>query len=292
MKRIVGNEQYFTPNDVARACVERLDSVFPVESFDRIVEPSAGDGAFLRFLPPTTVAIDIEPQADNINRADFLTWMPEPLANQAGRTLVLGNPPFGQRAALAMAFISHAATFADVIAFILPMSFNKYTFRDRVPAHFHLVDSMNLTAAYDLARDPSSTPADTESRRTTVNTVFQVWEKRPEARAVAPRITEHPHFTMRHAHLAWTTEDQRAELRRSHDFAIAQVGSNFAPKDVDSVTKGSHWFVHGLVPGVRDVFERLDFSHLAGMNTAHTSLSKRDIIEAYSRALETGPSSG
>lgn len=292
MKRIVGNEQYFTPDDVARSCVDRLGTLFPIDSWDRIVEPSAGDGAFLRFLPPTTVAIDIAPQADNIVSADFLTWMPEPLPNPAGRTLVIGNPPFGQRAALAMAFITHAATFADVIAFILPMSFNKYTFRDRVPTHFHLVDSLNLTVAFDVTTDSVSTRADTGSRTTTVNTVFQVWEKRPEARAIAPRITEHPHFTMRHAHLAWTTEEQRAELRRSHDFAIAQVGSNFAPKDVDSVTKGSHWFVRGRVPGVRDVFERLDFSHLAGMNTAHTSLSKRDIIEAYSRALENGPSSG
>ncbi|MEY4457518.1 MAG: hypothetical protein RIS25_111 [Actinomycetota bacterium] len=291
MKRIVGNEQYFTPNDVARSCVERVDRLFPLSGFDRIVEPSAGDGVFLRFLPSSTIAVDIEPQSDSIVRADFVYWNPPSLTGAPSRTLVIGNPPFGQRAALAMSFIQHAAEFADVIAFILPMSFNKYTFQDRVPRNFHLVESTNLTVAYDVAAQENESTPTPKPRAVTVNTVFQVWEKRAEARAVAPRITPHPDFTMKHAHLAWTTEAQRQELRDAHDFAIAQVGANFAPKDVDSVTKGSHWFVRGMVPGVREVFERLDFSHLSGMNTAHTSLSKRDIIEAYSRALETRPSS-
>ncbi len=292
MKRIVGKEQYFTPDDVARSCVERVDRLFAVSGFDRIIEPSAGDGAFLRHLPPTTIAVDIEPQSESMVRADFVTWAPPPLPRPDARTLVIGNPPFGQRAALAMAFILHAAEFADVVAFILPMSFNKYTFQDRVPRNFHLVESTNLTVAYDVSAADVAGPGTPDAPRTiTVNTVFQVWEKRPELRAVTPRVSVHPDFTMKHAHLAWTTEAQRQVLRDTHDFAIAQVGANFAPKDVDAVTKGSHWFVRGLVPGVREVFERLDFSHLAGMNTAHTSLSKRDIIEAYSRALETRPSS-
>ncbi|MEY5017094.1 MAG: hypothetical protein RL431_143 [Actinomycetota bacterium] len=291
MKRIVGNEQYFTPDDVARSCVERVDRVFPLTGFDRIIEPSAGDGAFLRFLPQSTIAVDIAPQSDSIVRADFVSWSPAPVTGSPSRTLVIGNPPFGQRAALAVSFIQHAAEFADVIAFILPMSFNKYTFQDRVPRNFHLVESTDLMVAYDVTAQEDSAAPGSKPRTVTVNTVFQVWEKRSEARALAPRVSSHPDFTMKHAHLAWTTEAQRQELRDTHDFAIAQVGANFAPKDVDSVTKGSHWFVRGVVPGVRDVFERLDFSHLSGMNTAHTSLSKRDIIEAYSRALETRPSS-
>ena len=36
---------------------------------------------------------------------------------------VLGNPPFGYRAWLALAFINHSAIFADYIGFILPMAF-------------------------------------------------------------------------------------------------------------------------------------------------------------------------
>jgi hypothetical protein len=39
------------------------------------------------------------------------------------------------------------------------------------------------------------------------------------------------------------------------------------------------------VPGVRERFERLDFGFLDGMNTAHTSLSKKDIIAAYEKVV-------
>jgi len=36
---------------------------------------------------------------------------------------VIGNPPFGYRACLALAFVNHAARFADYIVMILPMGF-------------------------------------------------------------------------------------------------------------------------------------------------------------------------
>ena len=271
VKRIVGNEQYFTPNDVARQCVDRLDALYPLSSFDLIVEPSAGDGSFAALLPNSAIALDIDPQSDDIVRADFLTWQ----APESHRALVIGNPPFGARAKMAMEFIAAAARFADVLAFILPMSFNKYTFRDRVPREFHLVDSVDIPGRYLVGGD-----------ETMVNTVFQIWERRDILRERTVATTNHPDLVMKHAHLSRTTDMEREALRRDFDFAIAQVGANFAPKDVDIVTKGSHWFVRGTVPGVRQVFERLDFSGLERMNTAHTSLSKRDIIEAYVRALE------
>lgn len=276
MKRIVGNEQYFTPDDVARQCVDRVAALYPLDTFDLIVEPSAGDGAFTRHLPARAVAVDIDPQTDTIVRADFRAWQ----APAATRALVIGNPPFGARAKLAVEFIAAATRFAEVVAFILPMSFNKYTFQNRVPANFHLVDTTDMTSRYLVGGD-----------ETVVNTVFQIWERRDVPRERPVAITNHPDLVMKHAHLSRTTETEREALRRDFDFAIAQVGANFAPKDVDTVTKGSHWFVRGTVPGVHEVFERLDFSGLERMNTAHTSLSKRDIIEAYVRALEIQPSS-
>ena len=35
----------------------------------------------------------------------------------------MGNPPFGYRAWLSLAFLNHAASFADYIGFIVPMGF-------------------------------------------------------------------------------------------------------------------------------------------------------------------------
>lgn len=272
VKRVVGSEAFFTAPELAQQCVEFVQRSFPIEDFDLIVEPSAGDGVFLRQLPQgRSIGIDVSPQGPDVLKADFLSWVPP----REGRILVIGNPPFGQRAALAVRFIQHAATFADVIAFVLPRSFNKETFQFRVPLQFHLIDSFQP----DL-------PFRTASGKATIKTVFQVWERGNNPRQHVRRPTSHPDFAMVHAHLSRTSDSALAQLRGASDFTIAQVGQDFRPRDAGSVTRGSHWFVTGRVPGVREVFARADYTFLADMNTAHTSLSRADIVQAYYQALD------
>lgn len=273
MKRTVRGEAYWTAPALARRCVEFAAATVPFEGFDLVVDPSAGRGAFLTLLPPEKrVALDLRPQHPEVRRGDFLSWSPP---RTAGRTLTIGNPPFGSRAALAMAFIARAATYSDAFAFVLPRSFNKYTFQNRVPADFHLL------ASFDCDQFCGE-----DGRPKAVRAVFQVWERRPYPRPRVEPDASHPHFAMRHRHLSRTSPDEIARVRREFDFAIAQVGRNFRPKDVDAVTRGSHWFIKALVPGVRPRFDLLDFGFLAEMNTAHTSLSKRDIVRAYQAVLD------
>lgn len=276
MKRTVDKEQYFTPPELAQECISLVDQLYGLDKFDLIVEPSAGDGSFLNFLPKkVSIGVDIAPQAPNIIKSDFLQWLPEKLKANS-KVLTIGNPPFGARASLALKFIDHAAVFSDVIAFVLPMSFNKYTFQNMLAANLHLVKSIDCADVYM-----------TPSGSMKVNTVFQIWERRLEARKKIERKMNHPHFNMRHAHLSRTSPDELVELRNKFEFAVAQVGSNFAPKDPLSLDKGSYWFVAPLVQGVRERFARMDFSHLDGKNLAHKSLSKSDIIEAYEVVLAT-----
>lgn len=82
--------------------------------------------------------------------------------------------------------------------------------------------------------------------------------------------------------------DLLIKLRNEYDFTIPQVGT-FTLKDSDVVDRGSHWFIQPCSPVVREIFERLDFTFLAGMNTAHASLSKADIVQAYEQALKRYP---
>ena len=271
MKRTVENEAYFTSVRVAQQCVDFVGRTFPLSSFDVVIEPSAGDGAFLNLLPEVArIGVDIAPQSAGVVEADFLQWEPP----TSGRVLTIGNPPFGARASLAVKFISHAATFSDVIAFILPMSFNKYTFTNRVPLNFHLVNSMNVSDDFSL--DGQNVP---------INTVFQIWEKRDELRTKQIGARTHPDFEMRHAHLSRVTAQQLRELR-TYDFAIAQVGNNFAPRNPETIAKGSYWFVRAKAPQVEERFDHLDFTFLDGMNLAHKSLSKADIIAAYENVVK------
>jgi hypothetical protein len=58
------------------------------------VEPSAGSGRFLPFMPTENyIAMDVEPMEDTIVKADFLDWKPD----TTKKYIVVGNPPFGLR---------------------------------------------------------------------------------------------------------------------------------------------------------------------------------------------------
>jgi len=63
----------------------------------------------------------------------------------------------------------------------------------------------------------------------------------------------------------------------------------FRPRPVHEVVAGSHWFVKARRPGVLETFRRLDFSFLKGMNLSFTSLSKKDIVQAYEAARRHQP---
>jgi hypothetical protein len=61
-------------------------------NWDRIIEPSAGAGAYLKYLPENTLAYDIAPEASNIIESDYR----EVKLPYMERSLVIGNPPFGR----------------------------------------------------------------------------------------------------------------------------------------------------------------------------------------------------
>jgi len=268
MKRTVFAEKFYTAAVTVERCLAALELASPLGGFDLVVEPSAGAGAFFERVPVgKRFGLDIAPEHPEVVRGDFLEWQPD-AANR--RILTIGNPPFGQRAALAVAFIKHAALFSDVIAFILPRSFQKYTFQNRVPKNFHLLTAFECNEF----EKPNGQPI-------TVNSIFQIWEKRAELRAAPNQPTTHPDFEMRHAHLSRTPPPTLERLCTDYEFAIPQVGSQFQPRSPRSLSKGSYWFIKPNLPGVQDTFSRLDFSFLDGMNTAHKSLSKSDIIAAY-----------
>lgn len=272
MKRVVDKEQFYTSKDFAISCVRLLDSHFPLNRFGSIVEPSAGTGVFVDVLESFKVeAIDIDPRHPKVEQCDFLAWLP----TLTPPVLFVGNPPFGQRSSLAVRFMERACELGDVVAFILPRSFRKYTFINRIDPYFHLVEQID---GQDFV--------DTFGNEIEVKTVFQIWERRTTPRPKITTPTNHPDFLMRHAHLSRTSEAERNQLVQNYPFAIAQAGANFLPRDSTLITRGSWWFIAPRNPEVAERFYHLDFSFCDNMNIAHTSLSKGDIIRAYEEALE------
>ena len=273
-KRVVAEEQFYTPASLAGRCIDTLLRHCDFDDFDHLLEPSAGKGSFLDHLPADkTLAIDLEPKDPRIEKADFLDWSP-PLLH--GPILTVGNPPFGARAGLAVRFVERACSFSDIVAFILPRSFRKHTFLNRVPEHFHLQEQFDCDT-FELD----------SGEQTQVKTVFQIWKREPVPRSKIVLATSHSDFEMKHFHLSRTPPETLAQARADYDFAIAQVGSRFTPRDVADIDAGSYWFIKARVAGVRERFNALDFSFLEGLNTTFMSLSKKDIIAAYITAVDS-----
>jgi predicted RNA methylase len=121
-------DKFYTHPDIAKKFVDIIDNIFPLKNFDLILEPSAGNGNILQYLPENSIGLDIEPEAENIIKQDFFEYQSpyDPIFNNI-KIACIGNPPFGSgyMNPLAKAFFNHAATFSDLIAFIVPAKWNR-----------------------------------------------------------------------------------------------------------------------------------------------------------------------
>ena len=171
-------DSYFTSSDTAKRCMSIVNKVLPDEEYN-YVEPAAGEGAFYDLFP-SDIKIGIElhdRKREEFIRLDFLTWYPD----QEKKYVVVGNPPFGVRGAIALAFINRSLLFADYVAFILPMSFHsngKGSNMKRVQ-NGHLIHS-------EIMENESFFSPDT-NKYIKINSLFQVW-KRGIGKSLFPTI--------------------------------------------------------------------------------------------------------
>lgn len=111
-------DKYYTSDELAKYCVEKAIEVIGDKNITEFLEPSAGNGVFLKYLNKPYLAYDIEPEGEEIIKQDFLELK---LDYKEGRC-VIGNPPFGIRMNLAQKFFKKSVMVSDYIAFILPIS--------------------------------------------------------------------------------------------------------------------------------------------------------------------------
>ena len=178
----VGLDQFFTEPTAAKRCLDSLLAIIERDGANvrMFVEPSAGSGAFFRQLPEgKRIGLDIEPLCDGVSRRDFLEWEPETPFGLA----FVGNPPFGSRSWLALAFLNHAARFADYAGFILPMAFAS----DGKGSPKHRVSGMELVHSEPLGSDIFSAP---DGRKRKVHAVWQVWRRGENKRPAEPSCSE------------------------------------------------------------------------------------------------------
>lgn len=214
MDKKVELDKFYTKKEIVNLCLKTIN----IDEFNFIIEPSAGNGSFSdNLLRKEHLFIDIEPEGENIIKANFLDFNFDKYKNL--KICVIGNPPFGRNGSLALKFIKKASSFADVICFILPKSFKKRSIQDKIPLNFHLV----------LEKDLPKNSFFYKENEYDVPCVWQIWEKREEAREKdIKRIPKTFKFVRK--------EDANCSIRR--------VGINAGKAFVDTdKSKQSHYFI-------------------------------------------------
>lgn len=262
-------DQFYTHERVATSCVQRILDAFPFTRMYLWVEPSAGNGVFLRSLPSSisTIGLDIDPKAKGILRHDYLTWTPPTKKD----ILVFGNPPFGRQSSLAKAFISKSCEFATMIAFILPKSFTKPSMYRAFDRSFHLLQTMELEKnSFVVNGAPYDVPC-----------VFQIWQKSETLRTVEEKIAPYGFDYVT------SQEPYHIAFRRVGGLAGKCYKHDETPRSVQS-----HYFIRfheGVVDRIDQIVEHINQHTFPSNTVGPRSLSKSEtnrvlnlIVEAQS----------
>jgi hypothetical protein len=138
-------DKYYTPEWLVNHTIRKAIEIIGKENITEVVEPSAGDGAFLEALKSNFNNIplkfyDLYPEHPEVMKMDYKKVL---LSYKKGR-LTIGNPPFGTSSSLWKAFSKKAATNSDFIAFISPASqYNSnYYFKEGVLIYSELLNDV------------------------------------------------------------------------------------------------------------------------------------------------------
>jgi predicted RNA methylase len=266
-------DKYYTAPHIVKFCVDKFREVIPNIPNSLIIEPSAGNGAFIPAIKELTsnhLFYDIKPDpVDNgpqeIQEADFLKLDIKDIMQTQFPTMTditfMGNPPFGRQSSLAIKFIKRACEVANTVAFILPKSFKKDSLKQKVNPYFHLVLEEDIPEKAFLVN----------SEAYTVPCVFQVWHKRDYKREIPPKLIP--------------SGFEFVKQNEAPDLAFRRVGvyaGNFY-KDYANKSEQSHYFIKfdADKPLTSERFEQLEkIEFITRDNTVGArSISKQDLIK-------------
>ncbi len=279
-------DQFYTKKEIAILCWQHFTDLLPtlnktVNDF-YFVEPSAGTGAFYELLPPNNrLGIDLVPKCNEVESRDFFSITNLPYAPD--ETAIIGNPPFGKRGKLAMTFFNHAAYLADIVAFILPLTFRKFA------VHKLLDPSMQYISKLVLPKDAFILGS---GKHLSVNTEFQIWTRLPsehkDMRESKPLPIWHQDFHI------WQYNNTNAALKvfnNAFDFAVPCQGwQDYTRKETDekNCEKSKQWVLLKAKDNI--VLERLmqiDYERLAQKcATAIPGFRKADLVKEYTEQYE------
>jgi predicted RNA methylase len=175
--RVTGKEQFYTPPEVADRILRNVEKRIGNLSERVLLEPAGGTGAFIEAAKShgltKVMSFDIEPHHKKIALGDFL----DQEIDKHG-LLTITNPPFGRNNSLSIPFFNKAAQVSDLIVFIVPRSWRKWSVQNRLDQNFHLVRDDDLTINYVDVNGQDSNAKDR------LRTCVQYWERKSKLRPI------------------------------------------------------------------------------------------------------------
>lgn len=234
---------------------------------DLIIEPSAGEGAFINIIKnlcDNYLFYDIKPENEEIEKQDYLTLDYKLYLNKYNKIHIIGNPPFGRQSSLALKFIKVSSNFCNSVSFILPKSFKKDSFKNKIPLYFHLIYEEDITEknAFLLNNEQYNVPC-----------IYQIWEKKETKRIIKEKekIKKGYKFV-------------KKEDNPTISFRRVGVNAGNISKDYNDKSKQSHYFIEIEDDLFNDeLFEKLEkLKFNASENTVGPkSISKPELIKEF-----------
>ena len=168
-------DKYYTKINIVKQCIEEIKKHIEILKDDLIIEPSAGNGSFIEDIKKITdnyKFYDLEPENKEVIKQDFLNFDFTDVKKNYKNIHIIGNPPFGRQASLAIKFIKKCCLFSNSISFILPKSFKKESMKKHFSQNFHLIYETDLSENSFLVNNIDCD----------VPCVFQIWKYKNEIR--------------------------------------------------------------------------------------------------------------
>ena len=249
-KRVTGKEQYYTPANHAERLISEVLTLVPDLAKRTVIEPAGGTGSFIKAAQRVGVtkflSFDIEPKHDLVKKADFLGKK-----ISVENAVTISNPPFGRNNSLSIPFFNKAAQNSEFICFIVPRSWRKWSVINRLDSRFHLV------ADHDILIDYEDDIGEPLSKRTSLNTCFQIWQRKEELR---------PLIKVRDMGLIEKCAPEVADVALTiFGFSCGKVRTEFDRKPNSTVM-----FLRVLHPKALEALKSVDFNKFS-QNTAYTA---------------------
>lgn len=258
-------DKFYTNSQTVELCIKEFNKVLfdNTNTEDLIIEPSAGNGAFIDKIKKITSNYkfyDIDPENEEITKLDFLNIENSLLASSH----IIGNPPFGRQSSLALKFIKKCCNSkVKSISFILPLSFRKDSMKKHFNLNYHLISEIDIPVNSFLSN----------GEIINVPCVFQIWKyfenKREQIEKIIP------------------SKFKFVKKTENPDISFRRVGINAGKvsSDIDDKNENCHYFIKfnddESFDFLVDKISNLNFEH--NNTVGPRSISKQELLYLFEK---------